>query len=119
MSDKQPTKKRRFWQLHLSTVLALTVAAGILLGLNIGTSGKIHGWPLVCYDSTAVELEGDTYYYKPMYLTGTGFRDYLIFNANGFNYWILSIDLLVNVLVLCLVAFLSEKLIRRREGRRP
>ena len=48
MSDKP---KRRFWQIHLSTAVVLTITLGVILKLqfwNHGIEGvKARGWP--CY----------------------------------------------------------------------
>ena len=42
-----PPKKRRFWQLHLSTVVILTLEAGALLPINIGRSQYVYHYTFV------------------------------------------------------------------------
>jgi hypothetical protein len=56
MSESEPPKKRRFWQLHLSTAIVLMLIVAVGLGLNlygfVRTSygfpmQRSYGWPLM------------------------------------------------------------------------
>ncbi len=117
MNDTPPPK-RRFWQIHLSTVMVLTVVAGLLLYLNLRPASdkyerhySVYGWPnsVVAYNN----LSHVWYFVK-----GTPQRTY----DTDWSTWGeaegVSIRAAANTIaalaILLLTAMASEYLIRRR-----
>ena len=78
MSDtpetKQPTQKRGRFQFRLSTLVVLTLVAGMLLWLNL-TAQKIGGTRCFGWPWTAVEIDYDAPYdsvFQMLYLSKWG-----------------------------------------------
>ena len=96
MNDKP---KRRFWQIHLSTAVLMTLVAGFCLWFNIETSIDMdtdiisRGWPNTAW----LFIDGSSYFFRKGILVNAFYALSILFN----------------------VAFLSEYLIRRRESRKP
>ena len=92
MSDKPA---RRFWQFHLLTLVMMALEFGILLSIETAFSKTINGWLAALFLSMekADAVSVDEMAYLPFSL---------VFNA----------------VAVVLLAFLSEWLIRRREGRK-
>ena len=109
MSEKP---KRNFWQIHLSTAIALTLTIAFLLHYQmeewhemfVYNSGEAHidrplyGWPMNAVVEYKYESGRIDFYYE---LKGITF------------------DLLISLIILISVTFLLEWLIRRREARKP
>ena len=133
MSEAEQPKKRRFWQLHLSTAVFLMLAAGLTLGTNIGhhkvgeplDSGDNNrvcveswGWPSYCVGRILWENQrGEIVGVSPIETVFDWDYPFLLLHlgVNG----CLIFDIVVALLILIVVAFASEWLIRRREGRKP
>jgi hypothetical protein len=110
----EPPKKRRFWQLHLSTAVVMTFVAGGAIWPSTSPRGEYilhYGWPW-----TACTWYGNPEV-KDFYATALP--------PIHFDYDIkldkvaLLKDLLCVVGMTLFVAFVSEWLIRHREGRKP
>jgi hypothetical protein len=97
MSDEAPPKKRRFWQLHLSTAILMSLAFASLLAVETEMAGTLNSWtaqflkPFIAPDADFVWVEG------PVYILPS-----LFFNS----------------LVVVFLALFVESGIRRREGRK-
>jgi hypothetical protein len=100
MSDPEKTKKRRFWQLHLSTAVLVMLTAGVLLGA------------LICYARAPVVLSEKFYQATPDRIRLVVYKTNLQRMDN-----ILLLTLL-GILALLAIAGISERLIRRREDRK-
>jgi hypothetical protein len=117
MSDAEKPKKRRFWQLHLSTAVLLMIGTGCLLGAQMnehyrspGSDELMRGIPFPMFIRIANPKPGIHY----------SFETCGIYHAdNGWNYFLLVANILLCVIVLIVVAVCSEYLIRRREGSKP
>jgi hypothetical protein len=107
--------KRRWYQIHLSTLVLITLMAGGFLQLNMTVFlsflrdrdlGWTCGWPWGCW---GVYHRGDT--------TSGG----LVVRKGGrvveFHFWPALCDVLVALLIIIAVALLFEWRIRRKEGR--
>jgi hypothetical protein len=125
MSDAEKPKKRRFWQLHLSTAVLLMFGAGGFLWLNSFPHRFYpwadmpenyfyqYGWPTVFYTDP-----------EPALVMGIPLGTALDrFIREVGQREVSTLHVVVNVLValpcLASLAFACEWLIRRREGRKP
>jgi hypothetical protein len=125
-----PPKKRRFWQLHLSTAVLLVLFSGMYMGLifsfgqgRMGSSYECYGFP-----------------FPALFIPQSGFRNNAYIDPDGV--WIpigkgipstnlksthytlvhwgtAAIDGVIFFGSLILVTACFEYLIRRREGRKP
>jgi len=103
----QPPKKRKFWQLHLSTVVLLMFVANGLLWINFRTysccidsgvqANRACGWPFEWLIWMNFADGSDS---KPNLYLGAIF------------------DPAAAILILAIIAISIEHLIRRREGRK-
>ncbi len=91
------TTPRRFWQLHLSTAIVLTLVTGTLIGLNgvpeVGPNERAYGWPfpVVTYlGELPVSVRWD---------------------------WTMAFDVVSNLLLIVYTRVIWEYLTRRRETR--
>ena len=119
----EPPKKYRFWQLHLSTAVLLMLLIAWLAKINIVPSDNFrdhgeytvtsYGWPIhiIHYDFKGrTDYEGKSNAWDvDDSRVGTLYRSILIAIIE---------NLLVAISLVANVAFLSECLIRRREGRK-
>ena len=142
MSAQKP-KKRRFWQLHLSTLIAGSLGIGVFFTLNLqvresigwGSEGILDredyfGWPVwACEHYRRYKYDGidegdkldEDRYYVDWPLSSSWARHTVYFETEGISPWWKSpfiIDVLVNCLLLVVVIFLCEWFIRRLEGRK-
>jgi hypothetical protein len=116
MSEKP---KRKFWQFHLSTALILTIAASIILLLNIrlrdteelidhgGGQSSIeqhYGWPCTVYRSL------------PNYVLARS--DVFDDLKSKWSFTGLLINATLSTSVLAIVILVSESIIRHRETRK-
>jgi len=121
MSDKP----RRWFQIHLSTAIALMFVAGGLMWLNFGWlrtdfgsaeaySRFTHGWPVEGV------RQGDRYYIfvRDTRVLGAGITVYNHFELGVIADWILP-DVLPALGILFAAGCLLETRIRRREACRP
>jgi hypothetical protein len=105
--------KRRFWQVHLSTFVLLTVVSGLSLGMNLHWSGldktsniSAQGWPCAYHFRTERNAEyvywlGSSIYKLPVVGHTPPVVDMVV-------------DIAVALLLVTGVAVSSEYLIRRR-----
>jgi hypothetical protein len=109
MSDEQKPKKRRFWQLHLSTAVISMLVIGFLLLKNIHLyerltiSKEAYGWPATIYEAERVR--------DAMYFPNIVFSP---MNSEAL-FW----DCIISIVIIAAFTVASEWLIRRREGRKP
>jgi hypothetical protein len=115
MSEPEKPKKRRIWQIHLSTAVLFSMLASAMLWVNLGRTEysaggpnaeyEIYGWPMsferyVHYQNNEVEFKQWTNENNELVISaGTNFIAFLLITAP--------------------IAFALEWLIRRREGRKP
>jgi len=104
MSDKP----RRFWQIHLSTALILSLCAGAILALNLHRDAVAaglyyHGWPFRCYQSKTLEFS-----------FGGDAPEYNVVMPDGVSRNELFLNICVAALLLATVGIVAEYLIRRR-----
>ena len=117
-------KKRRWFQIHLSTAIVLMFVAGVVLWVNLGwqhfliaeVDGNVYhpvGWPVACVQrgSEFQIVRKDEQY--PDRLTVEWFETFTLELAWK---WIVP-DLAAGSGVIVLAAVLSEFIIRRREAR--
>jgi hypothetical protein len=94
----EPPKKRRFWQLHLSTLILITITVSMLAYFQLhptltGPSMPLRGWP------------------RPVYRV-----DYATWgDGQSFPYEGITLDLVCCLSLIANVALISEIMIRRRE----
>jgi len=123
--------RRKRFQIHLSTAIVMMVAAGILLWANLGRPQDIVpiAEPRARYsgDSTTVCLVSQAYgwpdvvkryYVRTLNYKGSepawvGSREWRL------DWWNLAEDVLIAVIILTIVWYLCERLIRRRAIRAP
>jgi hypothetical protein len=134
MSDEQPPNKRRFWQLHLSTAVLMMLYSAGFVGLNATPRSDTshygnysilyieewYGWPReFVWRQTWPETKmrpaevGSMicgYSYQRRRWPGCGL---------AYALWGALPNLFVCMAGLAAVVFVSEHLIRRREGRKP
>ena len=115
--------KRSWFRFHLWTLILMTIFAGSLLGTNIyeqkidGGSGSGYefirrGWPLVYSEAS--------HFYYPSDIAEkwqTWEADDLPKDAKTISSVNLTIDVTFGCVLLSVLTFVSEWLIRRREGR--
>ena len=117
--------KRRFWQLHLSTVVLVAIAAGGLMWLNFECEpvrdkdpttiwGYSYGWPLSFIWIMSKETIDMYNAVSKEYGSPTRFT-----SAPKVNSPSLLIDLGARVGLIAFLAFVAEYRIRRREARKP
>ena len=115
MSD--PTR-RRWFQLHLSTVIVLTLTAGLLVILNLqphipGAVGPSFGFPFHC----ASYANGYPYEGGPVEFSNFGFKYFSLRTAGGI-YGLLLSEMMCNVaiavLILGSIAYGLEYVARRK-----
>ena len=130
MSEKP---KRPWFRFHLLTAMLMMLSAGAFLGLNLKRrpdppfAGTCQGWPLVFeWDFTWVGVQSVSNPNKYSYswkLDSKNERDYSpghneqpgLMVCTGYLY----ADITFAIFVLIGTTFISEYLIRRREGRKP
>ena len=117
---------RRWFQFHLSTIIALVLVAGGLMGTNFIAHpvpemyGDAYGFPLPMYQN----WKGGEYSPGPgpnpfvnfkivKYITIGGHEFY--FNANGWSYTLLAIDLAAGCGILIVAAVCMEKFARAKQ----
>ena len=91
-------RSRKCWQIHLSTMLLLTVLAGAFVWLNVRPYYEDEvslGWPFTIY--------------RP-YLWGIGPE----FDRSSYDWLAFAANMLVAVAGLALAGYVSEKIFRRR-----
>jgi hypothetical protein len=122
MTDTPPSK-RRFWQLHLSTAVVVTVTAGFFVGLNVI---PLRLDPLSEPSMTQIEQYGWPFRYDARYLvSGAVQRDIKAATFHddygksteyvfGFDNSRLALNLAVAASICICVIVVSEYLIRRR-----
>ena len=127
MSDSEP-KKRRFWQVHLSTAVAMMFALGGFLQLNIVgkldfssdgvlayTEGRIYGFPFSDYTA---EFTTPTYDADRM----EAIPEEIQRRQLTFDEWRIS-GCILNVAFcffsIAAIALVCEWLIRRRKANKP
>ena len=104
MSDRP---KRRWFQFHLSTALILMFSTGIIIWLNVSrVMLQPRGWP----------CEMESFEWKRTYTVPAHRVTTLYVNWNVIG---LLNNIVIGCTILLLIAFVSEYLIRRREGRKP
>jgi hypothetical protein len=111
----EPPKKRRFWQLHLSTAIIMSVALGFVMLINIGRPSATfglydgiqswYGWPLPIYVT-------DYFYHCP----NGGKHSFTYFHSEHST--ALPVDAVSGLLFLYFAFRVSQYPIRRREGRK-
>jgi hypothetical protein len=130
MSEKP---KRRFWQIHLSTVLLSMLVMGVILLLSFAPresraftdsfkADRVQGWPIeaqICI----VQKIPYVVIVNPIKSFGAGYDygriQYHKWPSNSaILMWVIP-DLIVAVFVASIFAFICELYIRRREGRKP
>ena len=126
MSEKP--KKRRFWQLHLSTAVLLMLGAGGIGWPNSvariekfpggGGESKYYGWPMnfVCQIRWDYDNSTETLFRYRLNDTYCEWAEAVKFPL---TFLIIIADLLSWTTILLSVAVPFEYLIRRREGRKP
>jgi len=118
MSEPEPPKKRRFWQLHLSTAVLMMLLAGTILYKV--SQFRRHprdlswdiGWPIdavTAYpkwneQNQRVERDDGPFLIKFRYVV---------------DWTSLATDIFIDVGIILSFVFVCEWLICRREGRRP
>ena len=124
-------KKRRWFQIHLSTAIVLMFVAGGLLGANLNKTTKYYddgvhpgwrqyGWPWPCWTEVVSELHE----------VGTENKVLVAFNAEdsrklgfgdypNFDWVVLIWNLVAALLLVVVLACGMEFIIRRREARKP
>jgi hypothetical protein len=112
MSDKpntEPPKKRRFWQIHLSTLLIVTLATGLMLLPNIcfrsfDSMSFVRGWPYPYGEKPASpKTQWIDYYNIDPVARQTRF----------------VADVAILIALVLASASVCEWIVRRREARRP
>ena len=110
-------KKRRWFQFHLLTAVMLTILLGTLLLINSleRVSQEFASVaPLPAFHTTVIG-NGWPYIFHNIRQTGP-----VAFQPNSsIEKFALILDMLFGAAVLAAAAFVSECLIRRREGRKP
>jgi hypothetical protein len=124
-----PPKKRRFWQLHLSTAVLLMLAAGGILWIEtrerfVKAAYDLEGDELKNYAKARFSDSPPRWISKSLVTRGwpLWFYGYYELEATWithFNAIGLVIDSLVSIAFLLIVGFSLEWRIRRREGRKP
>jgi hypothetical protein len=112
MSDNATIKNRRFWQLHLSTLMILSVETSLLVLLNISNpvttrfdggfsdlAETPYGWPIRAYDWGEVNY------------SGRGIGEGIVFFPSSVVW-----DALICLCILFGTAFVVELAIRCHEG---
>jgi len=118
MSEAEPRKKRRFWQLHLSTAVLLMFVSGSLVGSNTRDRDPVY-WDSYFRGLRRVPT-GWPFEFKQRFETYDAENDKVLNAEEGpCNVWSLAGDIFTAIGICSSVAFISEWLIRRREGRRP
>ena len=125
MSESEKPK-RKFWQFHLSTAVALVIVAGGVAGANLTNSKprrlslgiqKQYGWPLVAHETNDLSiLQPDC-----SLSSDECFKKFALEWSKSESRWnriAAFIDSLIAIGILVAVAFCSEFLIRRREARK-
>jgi hypothetical protein len=123
--------ERPWFRFHLLTLLLMTVAAGGLVGANLmryqsyNSDIKVpkdmweqfnaqeraqffnvgYGWPLCCYEIVPAQHR--------LFFSDTEEESF-----RSVYYWSFAINIVTALLILASTAFLSEFLLRRREGRK-
>jgi hypothetical protein len=128
MSDNALPRKRRFWQLHLSTAIVLSLVAGYAIHCNflerkgVWLGGEdayefdvqmeivIYGWPSAVYYKFT-----DNGWYRD----GRRFERFNKDDSWRFDFWAIIFNLLSTFVILVASGWGLEWLIRRREGRKP
>ena len=117
-------KKRRWFQIHLSTAIVMMFVAGGLLWINMGWERNFllaaghpvatHGWPV---DGATIDGMYIVRILSSDVLGGRfEFHKGLTFGVI-FNWWLMN--LLCAIAILVVIAWLLERRIRRREARKP
>jgi hypothetical protein len=145
MSETEPPKNRRFWQLHLSTAVLLMLASGPIVWLNTSsrfaierkyedycrysTGWRARGWPFSAFRERIRIIPKnqpsnwqifDFEAIKKLSYYEDNEMFVMVFTVQpsimGIN---AVLDVLVAILILLPIASLLEWLIRRRECRKP
>jgi len=94
----EPTKRRRWFQLSLTTCIVMMAVAGGLVWANMKSSLSI-GWPSICYRNLLFNPVGGPH-------------------LNTYHFWYtdrLILDVVAALALLAVTAFACEFFIRRRE----
>jgi hypothetical protein len=104
--------KRRWFQIHLSTAVALMVLASVLLWANIKPHETAFGVPTT--DST-----GQLYGYADYFTYWRGWPKPAHFESHGFQTTGLIVDSVIALFAMLIITVVLEVRIRRREARKP
>ena len=136
MSDRP----RRFWQIHLSTAVVLSMATATLLyvscepqRVNDSWQGQSVGWPYLLWGAgSSKDLDEQEARYVQNALTSRGFaydtvvvddcqvvrlpsgKHIVTFKAHEMSVWKWAINIIIFLVINGVAALLSEYLIRRR-----
>jgi hypothetical protein len=120
MSDNEAHEKSRFWQLHLSTAMTLTIEASLLALLNLSNPALTRYIPVNDYLRGPEQYAG--YGYGCHADCPFGWPAPIVIGDKPnirIDVFCAVADGLICFGILCATALILESVIRRREGRKP
>ena len=127
--DESKKPKRRWFQIHLSTVVVITCAVAVIMGLNFRKFNSYSGSVVVIGELGITEFQHSdgAEYGMPYNFINIGSESRLTpdeqpietHRVGQFDFFHFFVDVIAWAGMLVAVALVSESLIRRREGRKP